>query len=275
MTARYPGFHDFEHAGWEDARVVEGYEREMAAVTRQSALELLGAGAVGPGSRVLDVACGPGFLAAAAAERGASAVGIDFSRAQVATARRLVPEVRFEVADAAQLPFGAASFDAVLCGFGMLHLPDPLAAAREARRVLVSGGWFAYTVWELPERVVAMGAVMRALAAHGAPVVGLPEGPDFFALSVPERSERLLADAGFREVQLASVAQVWRVATPEHVFDVFSRATVRMRALLAAQPPERATAIRAALRDELAPYRSGDVYELPMPALLAAGRAPG
>jgi len=275
MSTTYPGFHEFEHAGWEDEQVVAHYEREVAEVTRQSSPALLAAGRVGAGSRVLDLACGPGFLSAAAAERGADALGVDFSSAQVAAARRRYPSLRFEVADASRLSFAESSFDAVLSGFGMLHFPDARAAALEAYRVLAPGGRFAFTVWELPDQAVALGALLRAVRAHGDLAVAMPEGPDFFALSTPEHSRQLLVGAGFRDPESSRVDQVWRLATPEHVYDIFQRATVRMRALLLAQSSERAAKIRAALRDELAPYRRGDVYEVPMPALLVMGRKPG
>src|SRR5262245_41868721 len=134
MNAPYAGFHQFERAGWEDEEIVSHYEQELTGLTSQSCQALLNAGRVQAGSRVLDVACGPGFLTAAAAERGASAVGIDFSGAQVAAARRSHPGLRFEVADAQQLPFADASFDVVVSSFGLLHFPDALAAAIEAHR---------------------------------------------------------------------------------------------------------------------------------------------
>lgn len=117
MRELYPGFHDFERAGWEDPNVVREYEQSIAVLTRQSSQALLDAGAVAAGSRILDVACGPGLLAAAAAERGASATGVDFSGAQVAVAAGHYPELRFARADASALPFPDASFDAVLSGF--------------------------------------------------------------------------------------------------------------------------------------------------------------
>jgi ubiquinone/menaquinone biosynthesis C-methylase UbiE len=274
MAAPFPGFHEFELAGWEDADVVASYEREVVEVTRQSASALLAAGGVAAGARVLDVACGPGFMAAAAAAAGADAVGVDFSSAQVRAARRGHPGVRFEVGDAAKLAFPDTSFDAVLNGFGMLHLPDPGAAAREAWRVLVAGGRFAFSVWETPERAVAMDALMRAIRAFGDLNVAIPEGPDFFALSSPDRSRQLMLDAGFVEPEVCTVPQLWRLGEPDHVYDVFRRATVRMRALLSAQSEACVARIRAALRDELASYRRGEVYEVPMPALIVRGRKP-
>jgi len=275
MSRSYPGFNEFEHAGWEDEQVVAHYERELADLTGQSASALLDAGGVVGGSRVLDVACGPGLLTAGAAARGANALGIDFSSAQVAAARHRFPNLRFEVGDASRLPVEAASFDAVVCSFGMLHFPDARAAAFEAYRVLVNGGRFAFSVWDLPERSVAMGALLRAMRAHGELNVALPEGPDFFALSTPERSLQLLIDAGFEGARTERVLQVWRVPSPEHVFDVLQRATVRMRALLRAQTAQQATKIRAALHQELAAYRRGELYEVPMAALLYSGRKPG
>jgi ubiquinone/menaquinone biosynthesis C-methylase UbiE len=201
-------------------------------------------------------------------------VGVDFSSAQVAAARSRHPDLRFDVADASALPFADASVDAVVCGFGMLHFPDALAAAVEARRVLVPGGRFAFTVWDQPERAVAMGAVQAAIRAHGAPSVSVPPGPDFFGLSDPRRSEQLLLDAGFREPVVEQIPQVWSLATADHVVDAFQRATVRMRALLQAQSPEQLGRIRAAVRESLEPYRRGDGYELPMPALLTIGTKP-
>lgn len=274
MSESYPGFREFERAGWEDADVVRQYEQEIALLTRQSGEPLLDAGAVAAGSRVLDVACGPGFLTAAAAERGAQATGIDFSGAQVAAASRHHPTLRFEVADAGALPFADACFDAVLSSFGMLHFPDAGRAAAEAFRVLVPGGRFAFTVWAPPEQAVAMGALVRAVRAHGTTAVDIPAGPEFFALSEPARSQELLRAAGFGNATVQYVPQVWRVATPDDVFSTFRRATVRMRALLQAQSEEQVSRIRMALHDELSAYRRPDGYDLPMPALLATGRKP-
>jgi SAM-dependent methyltransferase len=274
MTESYPGFREFELAGWEDAEVVRHYERTIGALTEQSCSPLLDAAAVAAGSRVLDVACGPGFLTAAAAQRGATVKGVDFSSEQVAAAARRYPGLCFEVADASTLPFPEATFDAVISSFGMLHFADADLVAAEACRVLVPGGRFAYTVWAQPEHVVAMGALLRAVRTHGTTDLRIPPGPDFFALSEPTRSQDLLRAAGFENTRIEFVPQVWRVTAVEDVLETFQHATVRMRALLQAQSEDQLSQLRVALRDEFSRYRGSDGYELPMPALLAAGHKP-
>jgi ubiquinone/menaquinone biosynthesis C-methylase UbiE len=136
-------FREFEHAGWE-VNVAE-YEDAFARLTRQAIGPLLEAVNARQGIRLLDVATGPGYVAAAAAARGARVTGIDFSAPMVARARDLNPAVEFQVGDAEALSFPDASFDAVVMNFGILHLARPERAMSEAARVLRPGGRFAFT----------------------------------------------------------------------------------------------------------------------------------
>jgi SAM-dependent methyltransferase len=100
-----------------------------------------------PGMRLLDAGCGPGSITrglAADVAPGAT-VGIDLDAAAVEAARAAAQaagaaQVRFEVADIHALPFGDASFDAAFVHAVLQHLPEPLAALREVRRVLRPGG---------------------------------------------------------------------------------------------------------------------------------------
>ena len=142
-------FHDFEHAGWE--AVSDGYERHFARLTSQTVPGILDAVRVARGMRLLDVCTGPGMLAGAALERGADVVGLDFSSKVVAIARRNVPGAEFQQGDAQALPFEAESFDAVVCGYGIIHVPEPQKALSEMHRVLKPGGYIAASVWDAPK----------------------------------------------------------------------------------------------------------------------------
>lgn len=267
-------FHEFELAGWEDTGVVANYDEHLSGVTTQSVEALLDAAGVRDGVRVLDVATGAGYIAAAAAERGARAIGIDFSMAQVQTARERHPDVRFEHADAEALPFDSGSFDAVVSGFGVCHLPDPDRALGEALRVLRHGGRVAFTVWAPPERAVAFGALYAAIRAHGTMDVGLPVGPNFFLFSDPEQCARALSGAGFASPSCQEVPQVWRLTDPDDLFEVIARGSVRAAATLRAQSPTARRAIREAMRDVVTGYSVGDYFEVPAPAVLATAVKP-
>jgi demethylmenaquinone methyltransferase/2-methoxy-6-polyprenyl-1,4-benzoquinol methylase len=94
---------------------------------------------VAPGSRVLDVCCGTGDLALADERAGGRVTAVDFAPRMLERARTKSETIDWIVADALDLPFEDASFDAVTVGFGVRHL-DAEAALRELRRVLVPGG---------------------------------------------------------------------------------------------------------------------------------------
>jgi demethylmenaquinone methyltransferase/2-methoxy-6-polyprenyl-1,4-benzoquinol methylase len=106
---------------------------------RKKAIAALGADTRLAGRRVLDVCAGTLDLATLAVDAGAEVVATDFSHAMLARGRgkALVPLVR---ADALGLPFADASFDGVVCGFGLRNLPDARAGLAEMRRVLKPGG---------------------------------------------------------------------------------------------------------------------------------------
>src|SRR5215217_3977075 len=159
MTEPKTSFRDFEHQGWSAPEVAAEYHDHFSPVTTQAIGALLDAAGVRPGMWVVDVATGPGYSAAAAAERGAEVVGIDFSSTQLALARQLYPNIEFRQGDAGGLPLPDDSVDAVLTNFGMPHFPDPDAFLREAFRVLRSGGRVAFSAWVSPQECIGFGII--------------------------------------------------------------------------------------------------------------------
>lgn len=112
-----------------------------------------GAG-VQEGSHVLDVACGTGVLARRARERSGRSghvVGVDPAPGMLAVAREREPGIEWRSGFAEDLPLDDASFDCVLCQFGMMFFRDRDRAAGEMLRVLKPGGRLALAVWNSPE----------------------------------------------------------------------------------------------------------------------------
>lgn len=266
-------FHDFEHGGWE--RAAEHYADAFGALTIQTAPALLDAAGAVRGVRLLDVASGPGFIAGAAADRGADVVGLDFAAAMVRAARTRYPHAAFREGDAQALPFDAASFDAVVMNFGMLHLAQPDLAIAEAWRVLQPGGRYAFTVWAGPDKTVGFGMTLRAIEALGDSRVALPEGPPFFRFSDAAETGRTLEAAGFANIDVQELPLTWRVAAADDVFAAMSRGGVRTAAVLRAQTPQALDAIREAVRHGVESYAQDGAFLLPMPAVLASGRKSG
>ena len=116
-------FFDFEHAGWE--AIPNQYHQAFGQLTTQAITSLLDAVDIKRGDKFLDIASGPGYVAAAAARRGATALGVDFSAAMVAHAQQFHPSIDFREGDAEQLPLGNGLFDAAVMNFGILHLGRP------------------------------------------------------------------------------------------------------------------------------------------------------
>src|ERR1700737_4874690 len=127
-------FRAWEHAAWQTA--VVAYHHFFEDLSLQAIDPLLDAVGIKNGTRLLDVATGPGYAAAAAAQRGANAFGVDFSAAMVTEARKLYPQVEFQEGDAEALSFPDNFFDVLISNFGIMHFARPERALREAHRVL-------------------------------------------------------------------------------------------------------------------------------------------
>jgi SAM-dependent methyltransferase len=265
-------FHNFERAGWEKA--ASEYDRRFGELTSQAIAPLLDAAGAAPGARLLDVACGPGHVSAAAARRGATVLGIDFSAAMIDLARRGNPSLEFREDDAEALDIPDESFDAVVMNYGMLHLARPESAISEAFRVLRPGGRYAFTVWDLPDRAVGFGIILESVQAHGNMDVALPPGPPFFRFSDADESNRSLVAAGFISPQTLQIPQVWRIESGEALLTTFQTAAVRTAALLHAQTDAALQKIRQEVISRAEKFRRGNAIELPMPAVLSSALRP-
>lgn len=264
-------FRQFEYLGWD--RLHAGYHKQWAHLTTQVARALLDGAGVGADTRLLDVASGPGYIAAAAAERGARPTGLDFAPNMVRLASANYANLAFQQGDAEALPFAAGAFDAVTINFGVLHFPNADRALTEAFRVLRPGGRLAFTAWAGPEGS-AIGIAMGAIAEKGRLDVDLPAGTPLFRFADHAESARTLGDIGFRDVVSSDHKLIWRLTRPFALMEVFREATARMSGLLGAQDPAVLPAISAAMTAGCQRYVDGDVALLPMPCVLTAALKP-
>lgn len=259
----------FEHAGWEKA--AGRYVESFATATRQFIPGLLDAAAVRSGCSVLDVACGPGFVTAGAAERGATARGLDFSPAMLGVARARHPGISFDEGDAEALPYADGAFDAVVSNFGIHHVPRPLVALRQAHRVLRSGGLIAFTIWAAPTENVAWRLVFEAIRRCGDMSASQAPAPGG-GFGTPVSCAVALEDAGFAGVGTRPLGGIWRHADGRTLLDALRSGTARMAALIGAQPEAAIPAIVAEIDRAAAPYRDAQGLAIPLSAFVAFGR---
>jgi SAM-dependent methyltransferase len=229
VEEQYREFGEWERAAWEQCAVP--YAASLGDLTRGSVGSLLDAAAAGPGTRLLDVGTGPGFVARAAIDRGAVVCAVDQSAAMVQIARAGGVDAVESGAEA--LPFDADTFDAVVGGYVLNHLPRPVEAIAEFRRVLGSGGRLAMTIWDLPSANSAIGLFGPVVTDLGLTAV-VPTGPDAYLFCDDTRTRNLLA--GWEGVRLERMRWSINVA-PGAWFDAVADATPRTGAVLAQAGP--------------------------------------
>jgi SAM-dependent methyltransferase len=232
---------------------------------------LLDAARVTRGARVLDVACGPGHLAAAAAARGARASAVDLSSQMVTLAARSHAAVDVRQGDAEALPFADATFDGVVCAFGLGHFPRPEVAAKELARVLVAGGRLAVSWWDLP-RSRTNGTFLDAIAAAGAPPPpGLPPGPPVTRFSDEAALTALLTGAGLVDVTVTTHTWTHRAPSLDAWWHGGLGGMARVTAAVRAHTPDVQQRIRGAFELLATAYARDGGYEIPNAAKLAVG----
>ena len=248
---------------WHMAReAAERYEHVVARyVLGPWAPSLVDSARLATGERVLDLACGTGVVARAAAQRIGSTgrvTGVDLNPGMIGVARSLPPPegapIEWLEGSALAIPLPDASLDAILCQQGLQFFPDKALALREMRRVLGRGGRLALSVWS--STGVYNSAVGRALAHF----VGEEAASRFCASrNAPGREEleHLAAAAGFSEVTV----RVARLSIHLPRLDTFTLqhlAATPIAATIAAADPESRRKIGESVMRELQSFGDGD-----------------
>jgi ubiquinone/menaquinone biosynthesis C-methylase UbiE len=171
---------------------------------------------------VIEVAAGTGAVTQALRQSLATnvrivATDLNEGMLRVGSQRVSDPSVTWQQADAQQLPFDDGAANAVVCQFGMMFVPDKVAAYREARRVLAAGGRYVFSVWDSLAHNEVSQLLMRAVAAL------FPHDPPAFFERTPfgyfdaEQLRAHLESAGFERIEIETVAKVSQAPSAEHV----------------------------------------------------------
>jgi ubiquinone/menaquinone biosynthesis C-methylase UbiE len=184
----------------------------------------------------------------------------------------MVPAAHFQEGDAQELPFPDNSFDAAVCGYGLMHVPDSEKVLSEMQRVVRPGGRIAVSVWDSKDPLNGFGLIYVAVRAHGNINVPLPHGADFFQFGTEDKMETALKSIGLSNVNATSFDQKWRVQTADQVLGAVLKGAVRSRALLAAQTEAEMKAVRGFFQKTLAELpKDGPDSLVPLPAIIGSG----
>lgn len=271
MTS-YDGFADLERRAWTDDTIASGYVAMFSSATNLAIPSIVSE--VSPGARVLDLCCGQANASEALLQAGFSVVGADFSPEMLAHARQRLPDGEFVEADAQDLPFEDGDFDTVVCGFGMIHVPNQPQALREVRRVLKPGGRYIMTSWCGPDLSPVFQVLYSSVQEHGDPSVEMPDSPNFHQFADKALAESLLADAGLVMESHRQIDCYWVLEAPEMLAEIFHQATPRAGYLLRQQPNDNLAAIKEAIANKVRDrFAEGGKWRAAIPASLIVANA--
>jgi SAM-dependent methyltransferase len=222
--------------------------------------------------RLLETAAGTGIVTrglAVALPPTVEIVATDLNQPMLdhAATKRDMGRVRFQQADAMALPFADASFDAVVCQFGIMFFPDRVAGMREARRVLKPGGRFVFSVWGRLADNPLLASVVSALAAR------YPSHPSWFldrtpcGYHDPDKIRSDLRAAGFADATIDTVRLTGRAISAIGVATMFCEGSPMRAEIEALDPDGLDRAIEATARSVANQFAEGP-FEVPLQAMV-------
>jgi ubiquinone/menaquinone biosynthesis C-methylase UbiE len=257
---------DIQFAG----SIPELYDRYMVPLLFRPYAELVAerAEAFRP-KRILETAAGTGVVTDALhrAMPGAEVVATDLNPPMLEEAARRVDDgkVRFQAADALDLPFEDSSFDLVVCQFGVMFFPDKVRGNAEAYRVLAPGGHYLLVVWDSVDRNIATKVAGKAVADL------FPDDPTAFYNRIPFRYhdvteiEADLRSAGFEDIAIDTVELRSRAPSAREVAIALIQATP-MRNEIEQHGPDALASATDAAEQALRQFEGAAGFDAPMSA---------
>ncbi len=243
-----------QKVAWNDS--AEGWKRWWPTFERSAQLvndRLVQLAVLRPGHRVLDIATGsgePALTAARAVGQSGRVIAVDMSPAMLAVARERIDaaaltNVDLVESDAEALRLDPHSFDAALCRWGLMFMPDLDGVIRAMHRALKPGGHFATAVWSVADKVPMCGLARDAIRRITG-IVPPPNAPDPTRLADPSILERSLTAAGFHDVTIERLTVTFEFPSPDAFAD-FRGQIGGTRAMLSKMPSDVARQVREAV----------------------------
>jgi SAM-dependent methyltransferase len=230
---------------------------------------------IGTGDRVLDIAAGDCDQTIEAAKRvgpEGHVLAIDLAADMLEIGARVardsgLRQIETRVMDAENLGLPEASFDAAICRFGLMLMPDPIKALREVGRVLVNGSRFSAVVYADrgdPEFVTAMSVVRRLL--------GLGPNPSSVTdLGTPEAVQRTLEGGGLRDVESHLLHLSVRLDSAHACVRYLKGTSPTLANLISPMPVDSQTKAWKAVEAALARFERNGRFEVEHRVIVAAG----
>jgi ubiquinone/menaquinone biosynthesis C-methylase UbiE len=269
------------HEEWQGAAPLWMKWYEKLSWQSRSATDLVVQGALlFPGQHVLDLASGSGEPALSVAKAvGSSGLVaatdmvpemLEGARANAAT--QGLSNMQFKVADAENLPFGAAEFDRVTARFGLMYFPDIHKALTEVRRVLKPGGRISFVVWGPPEENPLFSTMIGPFVKHVQIPTPPPDAPGVFRFADQAKLAGVVSAAGFHDVETAKTTVGWPwPGPPEEAWQATSELAAPFKKMIAALPAELKPAVVAEVIEGIARYYDG--HKVNFPAALVSVQA--
>ncbi|HEX8969579.1 MAG TPA: methyltransferase domain-containing protein [Chloroflexota bacterium] len=271
---------------WASAEAAEVWRQgaaRRAQTLAQANQRLFEAAALRPGMRVLDLAAGTGeqsILAARIVGPRGWVLATDISATMLAGAADAARQaglsnIEIRVTDAAQLEISEGSFDAAICRFGLMFMPDLQVVLERVRRGLKSDARFAALVWSTADRNPWIALQVDLVTEMGRMPASPPSILRSISLGAPGALERALIDAGFQDVSTSPVATPRQFASVDEAIQAMRSASPARGELTRGMTDAELEHYERELARRLAEYAQPDGRcVLPGEAILGAGRRP-
>ncbi|MFO0701966.1 MAG: methyltransferase domain-containing protein [Nitrospira sp.] len=267
-------------------RVAGGWEKWDRFFDEQMAFlnhRLVGDARIRACLRVLDLGSGTGYPAILAAQtvgQSGSVIGIDLADQMLEAARRKtavldLSNVTFRTGDVTNLPFEAASFDAVTTRFCLMFLPEIPKAVAEIARVLKPNTWVAAAVWSAPEKNPYLKIPIDIIKQFIEIPPSDPSAPGIFRLAKPGDLAGMMQQAGLVDISEQEFLGDVRFSAAEEYFSSLMDIAAPIQNLWAKLTTEQQAEARARIVQTAGQYRKGSVVALPIAVRMVAGRKPG